>query len=79
MKESSRAAKLKNDLLEGLCVRKDEVERDLNIAFGRMTTRLKSLGLMCANVVPAEFKPVVKNSVDEQVRIMMKELGEVLK
>jgi len=72
--ENARTRKLKNDLLSGQLIRKNEVERDLTIATARLVNRLTSLGASCAVICPSELKAAVKNAVEDVVRTALREL-----
>lgn len=63
-------AKRRGELLEA-----EAVERDLAVALSKVRNRLLGLGLSCANVAPAEMKPLIKGMVDEAVRNAMRELS----
>ncbi len=77
--ENARSRKLKNDLLEGRLVSRVEVERDLRTALARLVNRLNSLGTMCANLCPTELKSPIKLTVEDQVRIALKEISAGLR
>ena len=76
--ENARTRQLKNDVLTGKLIRKDEVELALRTALSRLMNRLQSLGLKCANVCPSELKATVKESVEDTVRVALKELTDDL-
>ena len=76
--ENARTRQLKNDVLTGRLIRKDEVELHLRTALSRMMNRLQSLGLKVANICPAEMKAPVKEAVEETVRVALKELTDDL-
>ncbi len=71
--ENARTRKLKNDRLQNELRPVSEIEHAIRIIHSRVANRLKSLGHSCANVVPAEFKAVIKQQVEETVRIAMQE------
>jgi phage terminase Nu1 subunit (DNA packaging protein) len=77
--ESARSRQIKNDMLEGLLIRKEDVERDLAVGLSRLTNRLKSLGLRCANLCPAELKAPIKEAVEGTVELALRELCEDLR
>jgi len=77
-RENARTRQLKNDMLEGKLIRKDEVELHMRTALGRFSNRLQSLGLRCANLCPAELKAPIKEAVEETVRIALKEICDDL-
>lgn len=77
--ESARSRQIKNDMLEGLLIRKEDVERDLAVGLSRLTNRLKSLGLKCANLCPTELKAPVKEAVEGAVELALRELCEDLR
>ncbi len=77
--ENARTRQLKNDERENLLIKKAEARMDVAIAMSRLTNRLMSLGVKCANICPSEIKAVVKESVEETVRIALKEINDDLK
>jgi hypothetical protein len=77
--ESARTRQMKNDLMEGRLIRKDEYELSLRTGISRLMNRLQSLGTKCANICPAELKVPVKEAVEETVRIALKELCDDLR
>lgn len=72
--ENARAKKQKNDLLAERLRDVEEVNHSNVILYSRITRRLQSLGMQCANVVASEFKAVIKQQVEDVVRIVMKEI-----
>lgn len=76
--ESARTRKIKNDILEGQLIERLEVERDIAIAISRVTNKLNALGTRCANLCPAELKPAIKEAVEDQVRLALRELSDDL-
>ena len=72
--ENARAKKQKNDLLAERLRDVEEVNYSNVILYSRITRRLQSLGMQCANVVASEFKAVIKQQVEDVVRIVMKEI-----
>jgi len=77
--ESARTRQMKNDLMEGRLIRKDEYELSLRTGISRLMNRLQSLGTKCANICPAELKVPVKEAVEDTVRIALKELCDDLR
>jgi transcriptional regulator with XRE-family HTH domain len=73
--ENARTRQLKNDIAEGRLIRKDEVERSIAIAVARFVNRLNTLGMRCANLCPSELKAPVKESIEDQVKMALKELS----
>lgn len=76
--EAARARKLKNDLIEGRLVHKDEVVRELAIALQRLKTRVLNLGTECALICPDQLKVPVKTAVDRVVSVALREIVEGL-
>lgn len=74
----ARAIKLEEQAkaLQDRYVEKDEIQRDLSIQFGRLDSRLSSLGTECAAIAPGELKSTVKGQVEERVRLALKELAD---
>ena len=72
--ENARTRQMKNDLMTGRLIKKDEVELHLRTALSRMVNRLNSLGLKCANICPSELKAPIKEAIEETVRICLKEV-----
>jgi phage terminase Nu1 subunit (DNA packaging protein) len=77
--ENARTRQLKNDLMESRLIRREDVERDLSVGFARLVNRLNSLGLKCANICPTELKAPIKQSIEETIRIALKELSDDLR
>jgi len=73
--EAAKGQRLKNEALEGGLIDRMTIQRDLSLAFARIRDRLLSLGTQCANLAPGDLKAPVKNLIDEQVRVAMKELA----
>jgi AcrR family transcriptional regulator len=71
--ENARTRQIKNDRLQNELRPISEIEHALRVIHSRVATRLMSLGHRCANVVPSELKAVIKQEVEETVRIAMKE------
>jgi len=76
--EAARARKLKNDLIEGRLVHKDEVVRELAIALQRLKTRVLNLGTECALICPDQLKVPIKAAVDRVVSVALREIVEGL-
>jgi len=76
--ENARTRQQKNDERAGKFVLKADVELHLRIALSRMVNRLNSLGLKCANICPSELKAPIKQSIEDTIRIALKELSEDL-
>jgi len=72
--ENARTRQMKNDLMTGRLIKKDEVELHMRTALSRLVNRLNSLGLKCANICPAELKAPIKEAVEDTVRICLKEI-----
>jgi hypothetical protein len=77
--ENARTRQMKNDLMNGRLIRKDEYELSLRTGISRLMNRLQSLGTKCANICPAELKVPVKEAVEDTVRIALKELCDDLR
>jgi hypothetical protein len=77
--ECARTRQMKNDLMEGRLIRKDEYELNLRTAASRLMNRLQSLGIKCANICPSELKVPIKDAVEDTVRIAMKEFCDDLR
>lgn len=76
--ESARTRKIKNDILEEKLIEKIEVERDTAVAISRLTNKLNALGTRCANLCPADLKAVIKEAVEDTVRLVLRELADDL-
>jgi hypothetical protein len=77
--ENARTRQLKNDIVSGRLVRKEDIERDLSIAVSRLVNRLNSLGLKCANICPSELKAPIKEAIEDTVRTSLKEICDDLR
>ena len=77
--ENARKRKIENDLKEGIQIPKEEVERDVALAFSRMASHAQGLGSQLANVVPSELKATVKETVEGAVIVWLKELADSLR
>jgi phage terminase Nu1 subunit (DNA packaging protein) len=77
--ENARTRQLKNDIVSGRLVRKEDIERDLSIAVSRLVNRLNSLGLKCANICPSELKAPIKEAIEDTVRTSLKEICDGLR
>lgn len=71
--ENARARQLKNDEKEGRLVSRAAVGRMHGIVISRLTNRLKTLGMKCANLCPAELKATIKEAVEDTVDTALKE------
>lgn len=76
--ENARTRQMKNDIMTGRLIKKDEVELHLRTALSRLVNRLNGLGLKCANICPSELKAPIKEGVEETVRICLKEICDDL-
>ena len=81
LREAELAEKyaIENAVRRGELVERADIERDLAVAMSRLVNRLNSLGTRCANLCPAELKVPVKNSIEETVRLALKEIAEDLR
>lgn len=74
----ARAVKLEEQAkaLQDRYIEREEVQRDLSLLFGRLESRLTSLGAECASIAPGELKSTIKQLVEERVRLALKELTD---
>ena len=77
--ESARTRQQKNDERAGKYILKADVELSLRVALTRLVNRLNSLGLKCANICPSELKAPIKKSIEDTIRIALKELSDDLR
>lgn len=77
--ESARTRRLKNDQMEGRLVEWEEVERATAVNISRFTNGLASIGTMVANVCPSEIKVVIREQVDQIIRMRLKELADSMR
>ncbi len=61
---------------EGQLVEREEIERDLRAMLVRFRQRFMGLGPRIAAMVPGELKSVVKQAVEAELRVALKEMAD---
>lgn len=73
--EQAREKRLKNDLLEGQLVYRDEVIQVWNENLRRIVSRFESFAEECSIVLPADIRQQVTHEIDNKVHLMLKEMS----
>lgn len=73
--EDARAKRLKNDMLEGQLVYRDEVEQNWNEGLLRIKARLEAIPDECEMLLPAEVRSLVKREIADKVYLILKEMA----
>lgn len=73
--EQAREKRLKNDLLEGQLIYRDEVQQLWNESLRRIATRLEALPEECSIVLPADVRATVTREIEDKVYLLLKEMA----